>query len=141
MELSQLESIYRTYDEELSQANRKASILSGLFGQSFKDDPRNAPCNKAFYESTGNWVKEFAASKPDPRNVLEVCSFLIGAAAKREKAPTYWYTLVAQGYVMELIPLLTQESKAFLAQELDRQYPKRRRLPIQEDLYRMLTAY
>lgn len=140
MELSQLEAIYRTYDQALAQANRKASIFTGLLGQGHKDDPRNDICNKTFYESTGNWVKEFAETGPAQEDILHVCRFLTEAASHRAKMPTYWYTLVAQGYMKDLIPLLNPENRALLAKEYDALYPKRRRLPIQEEIYRMLSA-
>lgn len=139
MELSQLEQIYRTYDRELAEANRKSSIFAGIFGQGTLDDPRNAPCNKAFYESTGQWVKEFAQTNPAQEEILAVWRFLMDAAANRVNKPTYWYILVAQGYVRELIPLLEEGNRAILAKEFDNLYPKRRRLPLQEELYRMLT--
>lgn len=139
MELQQLECIYQTYDRELAEANRKASIFAGIFGQNSIDDPRYAPCNKAFYENTGNWVNQFAASDPEQEDMVQVCRFLMEAASKRLNTPTYWYTLVAQGYMKELIPQLTPESCRLLAKEYEALYPKRRRLPLQEDVYRMLA--
>lgn len=140
MELSQLESIYRVYDEELAQANRKASIFAGLFGQGSMDDPRNAPCNKIFYENTGKWVKDFARTSPAQEEITAVCRFLMEAAGKRVNTPTYWYTLVAQGYMKELIPLLTPQNCEVLAAAYNSLYPKRKRLPLQDDVYAHLTG-
>lgn len=139
MELTQLQAIYATYDRELAEANRKSSIFAGIFGQNTMDDPRYAPCNKAFYESAGNWVREFAKSAPSREDTLQACRFLMEAAAKRLNTCTYWYTLVAQGYMKELIPLLEPGQKAVLAKEYNTLYPKRRRLPIQDEIYAMLT--
>ena len=139
MELTQLEEIYAAYDRELAEANRKSSIFSGLFGQNTMNDPRYAPCNKTFYESTGSWVTAFARSAPSQEELLRACRFLTEAAAKRLNTSTYWYTLVAQGYLKELIPLMTPANRAILAREYSHLYPKRRRLPIQEEVFQLLT--
>lgn len=138
MEISELQAIYTAYGEALAQAHRRSSIFSGLFGQGSFDDPRSNPCNREFYEKTGDWIRRFAASHPEQPSVLEVSRFVLDAAVNHQKEPTYWYFLVCQGYVKELLPLLPPDSCAELAAEFDRHYPKRQRLPIQDELYGLL---
>jgi len=138
MELTELQTIYSAYEEALGKARRKANLFSGLFGQGSLDDPRGNPCNQEFYEKTGAWVAAFAATDAAEEQVLEVSRFILNGALD-PKAPTYWYCLVAQGYVQQLIPKLSAESCAALRAEYDKNYPKKKRLPIQEQLYKSLS--
>lgn len=139
MELSQLEAIFAAYDGALGEAQKKVSIFTGLFGSRDKDDPRNHPCNREFYEKTGNWVREFAASNPAEAEVMEVCRLLMTAAARRKGRPTHWYTLVAQGYIKELVPLLSRENRQTLAAEYEALWPRRKRLPLQDEICKALS--
>ena len=138
MELKELQEIYSAYEEALGKARRKANLFSGLFGQGSLDDPRGNPCNREFYEKVGAWVEAFAATDAAEEQVVAVCRFILNGALD-PKAPTYWYCLVAQGYVETLIPRLTPESCAILQAEYDRNYPKKKRLPLQEQLYKKLS--
>lgn len=140
MPLSQLKQIYRDYENALAQAHKKSSIFAGLFGQGSFDDPRSAPCNRAFYEKTGAWVAAFAASQPDKESAFEACCFLLEAAKQNEKQRTYWYYLVSQGYAKLLIPLLDTQQRCHLAQLYEKMYPRRQRLKLQEEIYQMLQA-
>ena len=139
MELSELKAIYDAYGEALAQAHRKSSIFSGFFGQRSADDPRSHPCNRDFYEKTGDWISRFAASAVDEQRMLEVSRFVLNAAVNNEGRPTYWYFLVSQEYITALVPRMMPESCADLAAEYDRNYPKRRRLPIQDRVYEQLS--
>ena len=138
MDISALKEIYAEYDRVLSQAQKKTSIFTGLFGQRSMDDPRNHPCNREFYEKTGLWVKDFVASKPDQRAAAEVSRWILEAAENNKNRPVYWYFLISQGYVRDLVPFLSDKDREVLALEFDRQYPKRTRLPIQEEVYHAL---
>jgi len=139
MTLSDLQSIYTEYAQALGQAHKKSSVFAGLFGQGSFDDPRSAPCNKEFYEKAGVWVAAFAASNPEESEVYAVSRYMLEAAKLSEKKPTYWYHLVAQGYVKDLIPLLNQSHRLELADQYLKWYPKRQQLKLQQEVYEMLT--
>lgn len=138
--LSDLQKIYYDYEQELAEAHRKSSIFSGIMGQGTLNDPRSAPCNQKFLADTEAWVKAFAASAPEEAAAEQVCRWILDAAKEHRNRPAYWHYLVAQGYVKELIPVLSAACCQALAADYNKQYPKRVRLPIQEDLYRSLCA-
>ena len=140
MDISQLEQIYSTYEKDLAEANRKSSVFAGIFGQGTMNDSRSDPCNQAFYEQTGRWVHAFAVSAPGEKETEQACRWILDAAARNKGKQVYWYYLVAQSYVKELLPLLSPECRAVLAADFNRQYPKRIRLPIQEELYRCMIS-
>ena len=139
MDLSQLQQIYADYEKSLTQAHKRSSIFAGIFGQGSFDDARSDPCNREFLEKTEAWVTAFAASEPEKEAAEHVCFWILDAARNHRNRPVYWYYLVAQGYLKILIPVLLPDTCRKLALEFNRQYPKRIRLPIQEEVYRCLT--
>lgn len=139
MELSQLQQIYADYEKALAQAHKRSSVFAGIFGQGSLDDARNDPCNREFLEKSEAWIAAFAASEPEIEPAENVCLWILDAARNHRNRPVYWHYLVAQGYLKMLIPVLPPESCRKLALEFNRQYPKRIRLPIQEEVYRCLT--
>ena len=138
MTLSDLQTIYTEYAQALGQAHKKSSIFAGLFGQGSFDDPRSAPCNKEFYEKAGAWVADFVSSNPEEPEVYRVSQYMLQAAKASEKKPTYWYHLVAQGHVKELIPRLSREHCRELAEQYIKWYPKRQQLQLQQEVYELL---
>lgn len=139
MELASLKEIYEAYEQALNNAYEQASPYHGLLGQGSLGDPRFDPCNRAFYDKVGQWVADFAASGPSADAAYQVSRFLLEAAGTNKKARTYWYYLVCQGYVSKLVPLLSRENCADLRDRYGKAYPKRERLPIQDQLYKQLT--
>ena len=139
MELSELKEIYRSYEAALDKVYQKASPYAGLLGQGSLGDPRFDPCNREFYDKVGQWVANFAASGPSSDAAYQVSRFLLEAAGTNKKARTYWYYLVCQGCVSKLVPLLSRENCADLRDRYGKAYPKRERLPIQDQLYKQLT--
>ena len=139
MDFSELQQIYADYERALAQAHKKSSVFAGLFGQGSMKDPRSNPCNQEFYDKCEAWVKDFAATHPSEEAAMQVCRWILEAAEKNRNRPVYWYYLVTQSHVRFLTDCLSRESRIQLASEFDRQYPKRARLPIQEEVWRCLN--
>ncbi len=119
MDIRELKQIYSSYEEALARAHGKASIFAGLFGQGSLNDPRNDPCNREFYESTGRWIEAFAASNPEEAEAASVCRWVLDAAYRNRNKPVYWYYLVSQGYVKKLVPPLSPLCRESLAADYD----------------------
>ncbi len=127
---------YRQYDEELRQARAKASPGAGLMG--LGDDPRRHPCNMAFFEDIGIWCGEFLRSEPETAAVEEAVEWILRAAEESRGKETFPFLFAAQGHARALIPLLPARRRGELARWYDRTYPKKQRLPVQEEVYRLL---
>ncbi|MDO5545920.1 MAG: hypothetical protein Q4F81_08880 [Eubacteriales bacterium] len=134
--LQQLQERYRHYDEEANLVRKKASPADGLFG--FGNDPKNHPCHETFYEDVGKWTKAFLASGPDPEQSFEAARFLIAAPKECSGKESYWMMYAAQGWCRELVCRLDADGCRKLREVFDELYPKRDRMPVQQELYKAL---
>ena len=136
MELQELQELYRQYVLEYEGIRKKASFTDGLFG--FGNDPKKDPCHMRFYGNVESWVKAFAAGSPSEEEAYAVTHFLLTAAEDHRKKPEEWIMLAAQGLSKDLIGLLSSEHCADLESWYDHVYPRRIRLPIQNDIHKLL---
>lgn len=134
--LEQLKERYRQYDEEATLVRKKASPADGLFG--FGNDPKNHPCHELFYEDIGKWTEAFLQTGPDARDALAAARFLIEAPKTCGSRESYWMMYAAQGWCRELVNRLDTDGCAELKALFDELYPKRDRMPVQQELYKAL---
>ena len=134
--LEQLKERYRLYDEEATLVRKKASPADGLFG--FGHDPKNHPCHELFYENIGKWTKAFLETRPDAADALTAARFLIEAPKTCGSRESYWMMYAAQGWCRELVNRLDADGCAELKALFDELYPKRDRMPVQQELYKAL---
>ena len=134
--LQQLQERYRQYDEEANLVRKKASPADGLFGVG--NDPKNHPCHEMFYEDIGRWTTAFLASAPTPEQSYAAARFLIAAPVECSSKESYWMMYAAQGWCRELVCRLDAEGCGKLRDVFDDLYPKRDRMPVQQELYKAL---
>lgn len=134
--LEQLKERYRQYDEEATLVRKKASPADGLFG--FGNDPKNHPCHELFYEDIGKWTETFLKTEPNARDALAAARFLIEAPKTCGSRESYWMMYAAQGWCRELVNRLDADGCAELKALFDELYPKRDRMPVQQELYKAL---
>ena len=134
--LQQLQERYRQYDEEANLVRKKAAPADGLFG--FGNDPKNHPCHELFYEDIGKWTKAFLASDPDPEQSCAAARFLITAPVECSSKESYWMMYAAQGWCRELVCRLDAGDCGKLRDVFDELYPRRDRMPVQQELYKAL---
>ena len=134
--LQQLKDRYRQYDEEATQVRKNSSPADGLFG--FGNDPKNHPCHVMFYDDVGKWVQAFLATQPDAQASFEAARFLIGAPVECSGKETYWMMYAAQGWCRDLVKHLDADGSAALRDLFDELYPRRDRMPVQQELYKAL---
>ena len=137
IQLEQLKEIYKTYERELATVLQNAKPLAGWFGVS-NDDPRYAPCHQTFYDAVGKWVDDFAALEPEPVWAKQAVVRILEAASQNRGKQSYWYYLAAQSYVKKLLPFLKKEHCQMLVKWYDKTYPRRERLPVNDELYSLM---
>ena len=135
-DMEQLRQIYSRYQEEIDKAYKKAGLLDGIWGMG--NDPRQHPCNAAFYEQTEQWAAAFVKQQPDQAEMLEAVKWILEAADRNRDAKSYWYFYVVHNHVMQMVPMLSPGDCAELSRWYDSTYPKRERLPNHEKLYKQL---
>lgn len=136
--LSLLRQRYAQYDGEAAAAVASAGRFGGLFGMG--PDPRTDPCHEKFYDDIGLLTEDFLAAKPDPDEAAAVVRFLLEAPEVRRESPAYWFCYAALGHARPIIPLLCQTQRSELAAWFRRTYPRLRRAPVQQEVYRLLCG-
>lgn len=136
MEIQTLKEIYSRYEAEAAAVRAKASVFDGLFGMG--DDPRKDPCHMRFYEGVEQWAKGFLAEGPEEPAAYEAVSWILSAPADHEGEAVYWFLYAAQGLCRDLIPTLSPEHCVQLRDFYDAHYPRRDRMPVQKEVYRLL---
>lgn len=134
--VQQLKDRYGRYVEEVRKVRENAPATAGLFGMG--DDPRKNPCHMSFYEDVEQWVKEFLASGPDAESAYQAVCWILSAAAQHRDQECYWFMYAAHGHCKRLIPLLTSENCGELVRFYDDSYPRRDRMPVQKEIYKLL---
>lgn len=132
-----LKTLYAEYLEEAAKVKKNASRFAGIFG--LGDDPRKHPCHEAFYNNVGKWVEAFAQEQPDSACAKAAATWLLEAPGQNMQTEGYWFMYTCIGYIQLLIPLLTKEDCAALAERLNALYPKRERMPLQQETYKKLV--
>lgn len=136
MELEQLKGIYTKYIQDVDRVCRSAKPTDGLFG--WGEDPRKDPCHMRFYEDAEQWTKAFLAGGPGEAEAFEAVRFMLQTPSEYRQKRCFWFLYAAQGLTREMIPLLQANHCVLLRDFYDENYPRRDRMPVQKDVYRLL---
>ena len=134
--ITELKNLYDEYDKMIQDLTNSTSPLARAFNLGLNS--RNHPCNQAFYDNVGKWVKDFLATSPSQQEVYEATAHILTAATRYQNEDSCAYMQAAQGHVADLIPLLCAQDRAELRDWYDNRYPKKVRLPIQDKIYKLL---
>ncbi len=134
--LARLERLYADYLSAAVEVekNRKLTDLFGL-----KNGPADDPCHDRFAQSLAGLLSDFAAEAPDSEARRAVLSYLF-EAPKRNPEPksAYWMLVAVHGLARDLIGGLNTGDAAALAERYEAFYPRRARLPVQDEVLRAL---
>lgn len=135
-QMTQLQTLYKDYIQQCRKVSIEAPYGAGIISSG--KDPRNHPCHDAFYNAVETIVTQAAADHAAEleqmvRWMLEVPYFYANEDA-------CWYLLAAQNHVKLLIPKLEKEARKQTGLWYSRLVPKRERLPVQEEILKLLLA-
>ena len=131
-----LQQLYADYLAEATEVRRKAPRFAGIFG--LGEDPRNHPCHETFYRNVEKWTEDFVAAKPNRESALELAKFFLEEPQKHRDSEGYWFMYVCIGFIRSLIPFLQPEDCKALAERFNGIYPRRERMPVQQETFKML---
>jgi len=116
------------------ERNRKPNELFGL-----KFGPSDDPLHDRFAGDMAALLSDFASEKPESAALRPVLEKLFGAAKENpDPKSAYWMLVAIQGLSRELIPGLSREDAAALLRDYERTWPRRARLPVQDDVLKAL---
>ena len=135
--LSRIEALYDAYLQTAAELEKNRKIGDGLFG--LRPGPADDPCHERFAADLETLLKDCAAAKPGSGETAEILRFLfVRADDKRMPQSAYWMLIAVQGLGRELIGLLSPEDAAGLVTFYNKRYPRRVRLPVQEQILKQL---
>lgn len=129
--LERLIACVEEYDKALEKVAARRKPGDGILG--FGNDPKRAPCHMEFYEAMGEAVAAALAEEADAEAMTR---FLLELAqSKGHYQMAYPMLEAVQGHALPLVPRLEPAKARELAYWYGRQYPRVRRLPVQQKLY------
>ena len=135
--MNQLIELYKAYLQQIQEAQNRLKLADGLFGMGEK--LANAPCHEAFMEALRAFLDTLDA-KEDPGLVHQVLSYMYQApfAYPHVHQSAYWMFLAVQGLTQQTIPCLRPEDAQALYLWYQKAYPRRERLPVQNQVLEAL---
>ncbi len=87
----------------------------------------------------GEWTEAFLAEDRENDSIFEAVRWLICAPAETAEPEAYWYMYAAQGFARPMLSSLLQQQRIQLKEFFDTHYPRRDRMPVQEEIYKVLS--
>ena len=132
-QLQKLIDEYVKWTEENRMAGKKIAIYLGL-------QVEQSPKHTAFYEAVGEWATTFAAGQPEHEQTVVAVRTLLFSAGEHLGSEAEWYLIAIQNYAKDFLGELSAEEKAQLAEGYRKKYPAGRRLPLQNEIYKILSG-
>ncbi len=135
--MKQLIQLYEAYFEQVRAAKKRLKLADGLFGMG--ERLANAPCHDAFMEALRAFL-EGKEVKEDPGQICQVLDYIYRAPfAYPDVHPSvYWMLLAVQGLTQPVITQLRPEDAQALYLWYQKAYPRRERLPVQNQVLEAL---
>ena len=135
--LSRLEALIRDYTDQVQELERNRKIGDGLFG--LRPGPADNPCHDRFAADVKKLLDDCRDTAPDSGECAALLRCLFTAAEPwRELKSAYWMLIAVQALAKELIPMLAPADAQALAARFKELYPRRARLPVQDEILKLL---
>lgn len=136
--LEEIVGIYEAYVEEFYRQRKGHKPLDGIFG--FGTGPQDYPCHEAFIQELDRQLKSLLSQPPGPRETEEILRYIYCEAPTRWEAEStvYWMLLAAHSLTTDLIGRLNASGARALYDRYQKQYPRRKRLPVHDKILNAL---
>ena len=134
--LSRIEALYDAYLLTAAELEKNRKFGDGILG--LRPGPADDPCHQHFAGELEALLRECAA-EASSAEAAEILQLLLDKADdKRMPLSAYWMLIAVQGLGRELIGLLNPGDAAVLLTFYRRRYPRRVRLPVQDQILKQL---
>ncbi|MBQ8073693.1 MAG: hypothetical protein IJ231_08025 [Clostridia bacterium] len=124
------------YAQAVTEVQKSRKMFDGVLG--LGNHPSNAPCHDVFDKK----VESLCLEAAEPENGAERAALVeaVFGAEGQWKGPEYarLMLIAAQRHTLPLLPLLAPESRKKLADWYRKTYPRRKRLPVQDQVLKAL---
>ena len=135
--LYRLSSLYDGYLETVNRLESERKLGEGMFG--LRPGPADNPCHDRFAEDLEYLLQELTPGETDSALLRTVMEYIYDAPVQNpDPKSAYWMLIAVQGLTKNLIAGLSQEDADALAAHYAEQYPRSQRMPIQNDLLKLL---
>ena len=136
--LEEVVSLYEAYLEEFRRLERERKPFEGTFG--FGGGPRDYPCHEKFAQDLERLLKDLEARELTSGQAEQALRYICCTAPARweSESAVYWMLLAVQGLTVGLIERLDAEDARALYGEYRQFYPRRKRLPVQNQVLSVL---
>ena len=124
---------YVKWTRESGTVGKKIALYLGLQAEQSQN-------HAAFYEAVGEWARTFASSQPEHGETVAAVRLLLFPAAEHPGSAAQWYLIAIENYAKDFIGELSAEEKARLAEEYRKKYPAGKRVPLQNEIYKLLSG-
>lgn len=131
-----LEQITDRYLAKEQNLEEKSSPFAGILG--FHFGPKYDSCHEDYYNDMIAAVNAYVQGEIDEQDCFEAAEYIITAGASISHITRKWAVVSGQASIKPILKELTPEHKAALIRCMDRLYPKHQRVPVQEEIYKML---
>ena len=131
-----LRALYEAYLDEAAAAERGKGFFAGAFG--LKGGPADDPCHERFAERLQALLADFAEERPGSCEARALLEQVFAPPPKGCPKSAYWMLLAVHGTAEGLIPALGREDARALRESYRGDYPRHRRLPVQDRILRLL---
>ena len=129
--------IIATYVEELEKAEKNRKPFGGLFG--FGQGPGDFPCHEALDRQVAELTAE-AAAEGSPEETAALVKDILEAERNRTWTEAARLSVLAiQRHTLPLISRMSREDRGRISSWYEKQYPKRKRLPVQRQIVKELS--
>lgn len=136
--MERLQALIDDYVAWIESDKGRKNALQLVLGTGSTAD--NRPEHETFYRAVGAWAENFAETCPAQTQRLDALRRLLFTAADHGESQAQWYLIAIQNWAKPLIAGLDEQNREILGAEYENRYPKRKRLPLQTEICRMLTG-
>ena len=132
----ELESIFRHYIDSVEQLHRSVNPLRSALG--LREAEIHYSGHMDFYSAVDQWIDAFLQGPIDEDTIEQALEIILFTAAKYKKSTALWYLIAVQEFSKPLIKELPKERKDAIRNKYKKAYPRGKRLPLQNDIYKLL---
>ena len=136
---NEIERLTDNYLDKEREVEKKSHPLADIFG--FRGGPKYDPCHEEYHNAVIDAVNKYLEGTTDETEMYEAAEYVLSLGTEKECNGTCKWTLVStQVSLKPLVPLLTAEHREALRVRFEGLYRKKDRVPIQDDLYKLLKS-